>query len=354
MKALDRYVAIHVIVGTAFALAIVLAVFTFIAFIDELGGVGRGEYTYAHAARYVLLTTPLRAFTLFPIAAVVGSLLGLGVLAANRELTAARAAGISVARISTAVMKGAVVLLVVAVFVGEVLAPRTETVARDQRAEAMGEQWAAQTSTGFWARDGNSFIHIGEVLPGNRLGKVDIYEFDEGGRLRVATRAQTAVYEDGTWHLTGLRQSEIGDDGVVQRRIERAVWSSGFRPDLVKVVRIDPEGLSAMGLGRYIQYLRTNGLSAARFQLALAKKFVYPIACAVLIYLTLPLVLGRLGAVGVGQRVVVGSLLGIAFHILNEASGHVGLVYGVNPYLSATLPTALFLGFGVWMMRRIN
>ena len=354
MKALDRYIAVHVIVGTAFAMVILLSIFTFIAFIDDLETVGRGAYTYGNAVEYTLLTTPLRVFNLFPIAAVVGSLLGLGVLAANRELTAIRAAGVSVARIGAAVMKGALVLVLAAVLIGEVVAPPAESLAREHRSDALAEQWTARAGSGFWARDGSSFINIGEVQPGDRLGNVRIYEFDGEGRLRVATAADSAVYDASAWRLEGLRQSEISDAGVTPREVARAVWSSGFRPDLVKVVQVDPEGLSAVGLARYIGYLRSNGLSAVRFRLALAKKIVYPAACAVMIYLTLPLVLGRLGASGVGQRVVVGSILGVGFHILNEAAGHVGVVYGLDPTFSAAAPTTAFLVLAIWMMRRIN
>ncbi len=354
MNALDRYIAVHVVVGIAFALAILLAMFTFIDFVDELGSVGRGEYDYADSIVHVMLTTPLRAFNVFPIAAVVGSLLGLGVMSANRELVAVRAAGVSVARISGSVLKAAAILVLLAVLTGEVLAPRTETIARDLRSEALAEQLTSRTGAGFWARDGASFINIGEVQPDDRLGRVRIYEFDEDGRRRVATEAASASFTEDGWRLEDVRQSEIDDDGVVSRDLGRALWSSDFRPDLVKLVRVDAAGLSSIGLVRYIAYLRSNDLSAVRFELALAKKIVYPLACAVMIFLALPLVLGRLGAGGVGPRVVAGSMLGIGFHILNEASGHVGIVYGLNPFLSASAPTLAFLVIALAMMRRIN
>ena len=134
---------------------------------------------------------------------------------------------------------------------------------------------------------------------------------------------------------------------------ECTIWDL-FEPDLVNVVSVKPESLSAIGLWRYIDYMRSNGLGTERFELALWTKLVYPAAVAVMIFFAVPLVLGRLRAVGVGQRVLIGSLVGIVFHVLHQASGHLGLVYGMSPAASAILPTLAFLGVGIWMVRRLD
>ena len=96
MRLIDRYIGIHILSGTALALAVLLSVFSFIDFIDDLDAVGRGTYTVTSAMMHSLLTMPGRAFALFPPAALIGTLLGLGTLAINRELVIMRAAGISV------------------------------------------------------------------------------------------------------------------------------------------------------------------------------------------------------------------------------------------------------------------
>ncbi|HEY5701000.1 MAG TPA: LptF/LptG family permease, partial [Gammaproteobacteria bacterium] len=201
--------------------------------------------------------------------------------------------------------------------------------------------------------DGRSFINIRKVLPENNMGDVYIYEFDAENRLRVATSAENAVFSSGEWFLHGIRQSELFEDRVVRRSVNKAVWKSLFQPDLVNVVAVKPESLSAFGLARYLTYLRENELSTARYELAFWNKVAYPMATLVMIFLALPLVLGRLRSVGVGQRIVVGALVGIAFHVINQVSGDLGLVYGLSPLASAFLPTVVFLGIGVLMMRRL-
>ena len=354
MKIFERYVAMHVIAATLLSLLVLLALFLFISVVDDLGRVGRGTYTVLRSLEYVASSAPRLAFSLFPVAALIGSLLGLGVLAANSELVVLRASGVSVAQIVGAVAKAGALLMIAALLIGEVVAPFAERVAERRRASAIAGYQEAGGAPGFWARDGNSFINVRGVNPGERLEQVFIYEFDESRRLRVATRAAEASYRDGGWHLAGVAQTRFDGDRVTGRRLERARWDSQFEPEMVNLVAVRPESLSVLGLLRYIRHLETNLQSAERFELALWTKLAYPIATGVMVLLAVPLVLGRLHRTGLGARMLVGAILGVSFHIANQAVGHLGLVYHLHPVLSALAPTAIFLVAALWMLRRLN
>ncbi len=353
MTTLDRYLATHVIWGALLTLCVLLALFTFVALVDELGDVGKGDYTVIGAFEYMLLTLPQRAFLLFPFAALVGTLVGLGALSSSSELTVMRASGLSAARISVAVLAAGMVLAIISMLVGEFIAPLSERLANERRSVAISSRIDVRANYGFWVRDGSSFVNIRRALPGNQAEGVYIYEFDSDKQLRVATYAREARYEDNRWILEDIRQSEILEHRVLSRAIEQAVWDAMFKPDLVGVVVVKPESLSAIGLYRYMDYLRENGLSTARFELAFWTKIVYPVATVVMIFFALPMVLGIMRSAGVGQRVLVGSMVGMAFHVINQISGDIGLVYGLSPFFSAVLPTLAFLAIGTAMMRKL-
>ena len=103
-----------------------------------------------------------------------------------------------------------------------------------------------------------------------------------------------------------------------------------------------------------MRYLRDNRQDSAPYELALWGKLMAPLATGVMIFLAIPFVFGPLRSVGMGQRVLVGALVGIGFHIMNQTFQQLGLVYGLSPVLSAVLPTGLFLALGIWMMRRVR
>jgi lipopolysaccharide export system permease protein len=354
MKILDRHIGFHVVRDSLLTLITLLALFSLVDFLDDLSDVGKGSYTTGAAVEYMLLTMPNRIFILFPVAGVIGSLIGLGSLAAHRELVVMRASGVSPLRIAGAAVKAASLLVVASVLVGEVVSPYTEQIARQRRTTALSDNNALETGKGFWVRDGNSFISVGQVLPGNRMNELYIYEFDDEHRLRVATYAERGIYENGKWTLEGISQSVIGTDGVIGRNVIAADWRSRFKPELADVVSVRPTSLSMLGLMHYIEYLRSNGLDIAPYELALWRKIIHPVTTVVMIFIALPLVLGRLGSVGIGQRIVAGIAIAVSFLVVEQLAGHLGITLGVNAVAAACAPTLLFLALAVWMFRKVG
>ncbi|MDX1432079.1 MAG: LPS export ABC transporter permease LptG [Gammaproteobacteria bacterium] len=352
MKILDRLIAGQVVRDTLLVLLVLLSIFSLVDFLDDVSDVGKGRYTMVDAIEYMALTTPRRAFVLFPLAAVIGALLGLGTLARNMELAVMRASGVSVARIAAAALKGALVLTLAGFLLGELATPKAERIAQQLRSEALSDRVALHTKHGFWVRDGNSFINVRELLPDSRMGDLYIYEFAPTLELRSATHAERGSYREGYWVLENVRTSIIGENTVTTKTLARTTWHSQFSPDLAEIVSVRLESLSALGLARYIDYLRANELATAPYEVALWGKVMYPLATLVMIMLALALTLGRLGTTGSGQRIVAGVMIAIAFHMLQQAAGRIGVVYGASPMLSVAMPSLVFLALSLWLLRR--
>lgn len=354
MKILDRYIGKVVAISILGALSVLLAFDLFLALLRELDEVGQGQYTMTEVFIFLILSLPKRIYTFFPMAALLGSIVGLGLMASNSELTVIRAAGVSLMRIVGSLMKVGVIMLVVVVLIGEIIAPYTEKAAENRRSVKISDQITLQTKYGFWARDGISYINIRDIKYGGDIGDIYIYEFDDQHRLRVSTYARYATYEDDKWLLQDIVQSRITSQGVKSQRIARAVLEDTLLdPGLLDAVIIRPQHMSIWNLHQYINYLHSNGQTANRFQLAYWTKIFAPISMAVMIFLAAPFVFGPLRSVGVGARILVGTLFGIGFHIINKGFSNLGIAYDLNPVMSALAPSLLFLVIAVVMMRRV-
>lgn len=354
MRILDRYIGRSVILSILITLVILVALVSFITLMDELGDVGTGEYRVSDVFLYVLLVLPRRAYEVFPMAVLLGSLVGLGTLANNSELVAMRAAGVSLARIIGSVLKAGMLAMLVVVLIGEVVAPNTEQYAERMRASKMSNQITLKSEYGFWARDGDSFVNIRQILPGSQLRDIYIYEFTEGRQLRVSTHADFAQYQDGSWLLRGIRQTRFLADRVESRELEQATWESLLNPNILNVVVVRPTMLPVWGLYQYIDFMHDNGQEAITYEVAFWSKVIMPLVTLVMVFLAVPFVFGVLRSVGIGQRIFAGSLLGLAFFILNKVLGHMAVVYSLNPLFAAAVPGLLFLGIGFWFVRRVH
>ena len=351
MLILDRYIAKTIVSITVLVMFVLLALFSFSTLVNELEDVGRGDYTIWMAMQYVLLSLPRMAYQLFPSVALLGSMIGLGILASNSELLVLRAAGVSLGRIVMAVMKIGVIIALMAIILGEFIAPPAERYAQNMRAEALSDK-RVDAKAGFWVRDGENFVHVREVYADGSLGQITIYKINESLQLQELTRAKQARYEEGAWVLEALQQSQISWQKIKTENVSSERRERLLNPEMLDVVAIEPEFLTTLGLYHYIQFLQDNNLEANRYQLAFWKKIVSPVATAVMVFLAIPFIFGPLRTVAVGQRVLVGTLVGIGFHMSNEILGFLGLMYNINPVLCTVLPTAIFFLIGLTYMKR--
>lgn len=349
---LDRHIGQTIMYSTLLVFAVLLALFTFFEFVDKLDDVGRANTGISDVLRYLLLTSPRKMYELFPMAALLGTTLGLSSLAVDSELIAMRAAGVSLLRIVGAVAKVGGVFVLVAVLIGELVAPITEDLAQRGRAEKLriGIQ---QDNAGVWLRDDFAFINIGEVLPDLSVLKINIYQFDDKNALRVQTYADSGRFEDGKWRLRGVSQSVITDKKVSISQRETEEWISAIEPQTLGVFAVKPEGLSALNLSRYIRHLARNNQETARYKLALWYKLVSPLTTGVMVVLAIPFVFMPLRSSGMGFRLFIGIMLGLAFFVISRGFGYFSVLYGVPAVVGAVLPTVLFFLLALYLLRRV-
>lgn len=354
MNLLDRYIGVTIAGSTVIVLLVLMTLFSLGALVAELDAVGKGSYTLLRAAEFVLLSMPRLAYQLFPVVALLGSVIGLGVMASNNELMVMRAAGVSITRIALSVLKVGLLWMLLAVVLGEYVAPPAEKYAQTMRAGAMAERFAITSGNGLWARDGHYFIHIKDALSQDRVNGVSIYEFDDMRQLRTMTVAQRAQFTGDAWQLHDVARSSIDVTGVRTQQLPEMSWRSLLTPEMIEVVAVKPDSLSMQGLIDYIRYLDDNDLSTDRYQLALWNKLVLPVTTMVMLFLSIPFIFGPLRSVSVGQRIFFGVLAGIGFYLLDKMFSFVGLAYHFPTIVSATLPTLLFLALAVALMMRVR
>src|SRR5512139_658401 len=98
MRLLDRYIITTIGGAVALVIVVLLTLIALFTFIGQQQDVGTGNYGSLQALRYVLFSMPAQFFEFVPVAALIGTLLGMGTLARYSALTVMRAAGVSIGR----------------------------------------------------------------------------------------------------------------------------------------------------------------------------------------------------------------------------------------------------------------
>lgn len=353
MKLLDRYIALAMARGTGVALLVIMGLNLFFSIVEEIDQLGEGSYNVAKMLQYVALTLPRGVYELFPTAAMIGGLTGMGALAVNGELVAMRAAGFSIWRIVRSVLQAGLMLLVFVVVLGEGIAPVAEQYAQRLRTGALEKYVSFMGHEGVWVRDESRYIFINKMFDNDTLADISVFEFDRDRQLISALHADTAAYRGGVWQLHNMRESLFTGDSVSTRAESTFTFPDLLKPEWINVVVLKPENMSVRDIRQFLGYLKANGLETLQYRYALYRRFVTPVSVLLMLFISVPFVFGTLRSTGTGQRYLVGILAGFGFYLVNQLASQAGQVYGWSPLVVSVVPALSVLLVGIYALRRI-
>ncbi|MYB37783.1 MAG: LPS export ABC transporter permease LptG [Gammaproteobacteria bacterium] len=364
---MDRHVGRAVLLAVLVTLACFLTLVTLFALVEELQDRGVG-YTPFHALLYVAYTTPGRVVELVPYAAFIGALVGLGVLSNHGELTAYRAAGISLVRLFGASALPVAALLAAGQWLGEAVAgPGEEAGAAVKFEAARGagvEASSGHVPFGRWHREGLLYTYIDGYGGGDRLVGVRQFRVDEDRNLVFSRRAAYATFlgdagsggdQEAGWLLHDVHETRFDFDpgSTVVRAYDTLPWRTRADPELLNVKSLlDPGRMSVAELARQIDYMEREGLDASRHGVAWWSKVLQPVAVLGLVWLALGFVAGPLREVSMGARLSVGIAGGLAFNYLGELFAPMAVVVDFPPWLAVAIPIAACWLVGGALVRR--
>jgi lipopolysaccharide export system permease protein len=319
----------------------------------QLDDIGKGSYQVLDVIVFICLTLPRRMLDLMPISTLLGGIIALGLLADNRELLAMQAGGMSARRICLSVLATGSILILVTLMLAELVVPPMDELARTRRSLALSDTGVTVTKQGFWARRGNSYIHVGKTLYGGAAADIDIFETGAEGRLKKFTHAQEAnILDNNQWLLRGVTLKTFTEQGTVTRQIASLALDSFLSADQVDILELPASSLSAADLYLYIRALKESGQNADRYALALWRKLSLPLTTGAMILLALPFIFGSSRKVTAGKRIVIGSFVGIALYFADQLAVHLGLLLSLHPVITAMVPVVLISGIAGWQLRR--
>lgn len=362
LNRIERYLGQVVLTHTLLVLLVLLIILGFSEFMIQLGKL-EDDYTLSKGALYTLLKLPVYAYEIFPVALLIGTLMGLGSLANHSELTVLRVTGWSIGRVLRGVLKTALLMWVAVALLGEFVAPASETYAKQLRSEALHSGFSIGSGSRFWLKEPGRYIQVGRVVSSTELRKLAIYE-QNNGEVTGLIQADRAVYGQGKWILTGVREQQLVFEPVngENQRLPLLHWQPSSQksvamdlpltPKVLESLNIESRYMSIVDLHRYIGFLKENDLDSESYQLAFWRKLAMPFVVIGMIAIVFPLIFGSQRQVSIGQRVFVGILIGMGFHLVNQMFGNLSVVYQLPAIVGAFLPALLMLvASAIWLNR---
>lgn len=358
IKQVDRYIGKTAILGILLVWISLTLLMMMFSVLGELRDT-TANYGASDAFWFVLQTSPRLAYQIFPVSALMGSLLGIGGLASANELVAFRVSGVSRLRLAAAGMAGTLLLTIPVMAIGEWVAPDAEQQARAFRLNQLVGQVIIGGTSGMWIRDGNDIVNIRRPLLTADRGQqsinfqeIEIHHFDGFAGLKKITRADSAFFDGNQWTLEGVSIIDIDKTAVTPTRVERTPWVSGVKPELLESAVTRPFYLSMRALRDQLEYLQGNGLDDRIYQSAFWEKIMYPLGIVALVLAGMPFVFGSSRHHNHGFRLFVGMTLGGLFMLINAAMQNLATAYSLSVAFSTAIPSVVLMIIAVTVLRR--
>ena len=367
---LDRYV----IRETLPPFLAVLLVLTFVLEIPPI--IESGEKMLAAGAslgvvtRILLTLVPQALGVTIPMSLLIGLLIALGRLSADREVVALQACGVGVTRLLRPVGVLAAVAGAATLYVMIVAVPAANLAFQTLRYEAVTALTESQVRPHvFFQSFPGLVIYAGDAAPDG--GWQNVFVADTGqpdapriytaarGELRVDNEAQVVqmVLEAGEWSSADLREPERHETSEFERAVltldpatifprggplkgENEMTIAELR---ARIAEMDVARESARQAGGNEEAFSTHNLV-----MAIHRKFALPVACLVFAVLALPLGVttrkeGKLASF------VLGGVVVYVYYLVMSVSGSLAKGHQIPPGLAAWLAN-LLLGMGGFLL----
>ncbi len=358
IKHVDRYIGKTAILGILLVWVSLTLLMMMFSVLGELRDT-TANYGASDAFWFVLQTSPRLAYEIFPVSALMGSLLGIGGLAGANELVAFRVSGVSRLRLAAAAMAGTLSITIPVMAIGEWIAPDAEQQARAFRLNQLVGQVIIGGTSGMWIRDGSDIVNIRRPLLTADRGQqsinfqeIEIHHFDGFAGLQKITRADSAFFDGTQWTLEGVSIIDIAETSVTSTNVERTPWVSRVKPELLESAVTRPFYLSMRALWDQLGYLQRNGLDDRIYQSAFWEKLMYPLSIIALVLAGMPFVFGSSRHHNQGFRLFVGMTLGGLFMLINAAMQNLATAYSLSVAFSTAIPSVVLMVIAVTVLRR--
>jgi len=351
MKILDKYIAKQILIAIFSVLSVLTIVVGLLDLVDEIKKVNN-DYVISHAFLYVLLNTPQNIYEVFPIATLMGSLIGLSKLSSTSELNAAKASGLSFSKIIIITLKTGLLIVILTFLIGEFIAPKGQQLANGIKNLSESTRLSMKNTKGVWIKNNNNFIHIAKVYPDKTVQEISLYRFNEKQQMIESIYAEEGYYSEGKWIMKNITSTSFINKNTVITNKEVSVFPDFIDLDLFDIMIIKPEQMTIMQINQYIRYLKNNSMESRNYELSFWSKFSTPLSCLIMFLLTTPFVHSNIRSASYGQRIFIGILTGVALFLFNQTINKLSIIIGMPPIIGSFLPLLILLALSLFIINK--
>jgi lipopolysaccharide export system permease protein len=343
---LARYFGLRFVGTTIGIFVAILALSTVIDYVELMRRASDvPNVSPAIVAKIALFRVPQLGERLMPFCVLIGTMSCYLNFSRRNELVVARAAGISAWQfVAPAAIAAALLGVAATTAYNPISATLQEQAKRLEGQYLSGRQSRAAANTGAsWiaqrTSDGKAFINADSSrAQGVDLSGVTVFKFDKAGAYTERLDAQSAVLQDGFWHLTGVRGYPVGAPPYKRDSLD---LPTNLKREQVSENFATPESVPFWELPHYINTAEHVGLTATGYRLQFQKLLAKPFLLAAVVFLAAAVSLRFFRFGGIQKMILSGVLAGFLLYVLTKIADDMATAGLLHPVAAAWLGVSM-------------
>jgi lipopolysaccharide export system permease protein len=358
-RTIQQYIVREYLKIFGLTLSSLILIYVIVLFFQKVDTFIKFQAPFPLIFEYLLYKVPEVAFQwTLPYAVLLATLLTLGMLSRHSEITAMKAGGISLYRITIPLLFIAFLMSFFSFLGNEHLVPLT-----NQRVRYLLDVKVRREAPSSFFKNYKIWYHSDHLIFNIQLLDAEkkilkgftLYQFDHQFRCVQRIDAREVKWVDGKWWLSDGAVRNFDESGSIRTtRFEEMEYALQEHWESFQTIERQSRELSYTELRNYIQKIQMSGYDATRYLVDLYSKYSYPLLNLIMVLIGIPFALktGRSGGVAfsIGVSVLIGFAYGVTFYIF-LSFGKSGVL---SPLLSSWTPTLLFALAGIFTLMSIR
>ena len=346
MRLLDKYILKEYFRSFIITSVSFIALYLIVDFFEKIRMFLSNHASVIQMATYFLFSIPMIVSLILPAAVLLATLITYSNLSKYNEITAMKANGISLYRMSSPVLIFAAVIAVSLFYFSELITPaalqKTENIVivEVQKQKALG--FFKQNE--IWYHSDNAIYNFKMFdVTANILRGVTINYINPDFTLKMRIDAERAEWKDGHWIFYNLLLTRFdGNNSPVLEWSKQKIIDLPEKPNDFKIMQKDAEKMGFFDLRKYIRKIQAEGYDATRYLVDLHGKIAFPFVTLILVIIGISFSLRQERHGGVMQSLGIGIVIGFSYWIVHAFSMSLGRSGILPAILSAWLANIIF------------
>ena len=358
MNVLDRYILKEFTKIFILILVSLTGLYLIADFFERMRMFLSNHATLGQMVSYSFLNIPMILSQMIPIATLLGALLSFGILSKNSEITAMKANGVSLYRISLPIIILSFTICISAFLLSEFITPYTNQKVKHikfveiQKREKLGSFKQNQ----IWYRGKNGIYNFSMFDPRtNTLKGIKINLFDRDMNLYERIDAKEAKWEDGKWVFRNLLVTTFPEDGFpLLEKVSSKVIALPESPSDFMAIQKSTEEMGLIELNRFIKKTRSEGYDTTKDRTDMHGKIAFPLISVILAILGISFSLRSERSGGIAQSIGTGIIIGFSYWIVFAFAISLGRSGTIPPVAAAWTANFIFGIVALIMFMRVK